>query len=91
MSPDGTTGFPPPVFFRQSNASDLGALADRANVDNLMYTHLVPPLGAPRQGPFELPAPLTEADYVEAAKTGGYGGNVVVGTDLAKLRLTADK
>jgi ribonuclease Z len=91
MGPDGTTGFPPPIYFRQSNARDLGSLAARAGVDNVMYTHLIPPMGAPRQGPFPLSAPLTEADYVESARGGGFEGNVVVGTDLAKLRLTSDQ
>ncbi|QMU57997.1 MAG: MBL fold metallo-hydrolase [Boseongicola sp.] len=90
MGPDGTTGFPPPIFFRQSTATDLGSLAARAGVDNLMYTHLIPPMGAPRQGPYPLPAPLTEEDYVGSAREGGFEGNVVVGTDLAKMRLTAN-
>lgn len=89
MGPDGTTGFPPPIFFRQSTATDLGSMAARAGVTNLMYTHLIPPMGAPRQGPYKLPAPLTEADYEGSARDGGFEGNVVVGSDLAKLRLTA--
>ena len=88
MGPDGTSGFPPPIYYRQSTATDLGALADRAGVDHLMYPHLIPPLGAPRQGPYQLPGALTEDDYVGSARDGGFGGEVVVGTDLAKLRLT---
>lgn len=87
MGPDGTTGFPPPIFFRQSTATDLGALAQRTNAKHLMLTHLIPPLGAPRQGPYKLPKPLVESDYSDAAKEGGFGGNVVVGKDLATLRL----
>ena len=90
MGPDGTTGFPPPIYFRQSTATDLGSLAARAGVENLMYTHLIPPLGAPRQGPYKLPAPLSEADYVGSAREGGFEGNVVVGSDLVKLRLMAE-
>lgn len=90
MGPDGTSGFPPPIYFRQSTATDLGSLAMRAGVSNLMFTHLIPPMGAPRQGPYKLPAPLTEADYVGSAQDGGFNGNVVVGTDLAKLRLTVN-
>lgn len=90
MGPDGGTGFPPPVFWRQSTASDLGALAKRAGVGQLMLTHLIPPMGTPRQGPFKLPAgPLTEADYLEAVATSGYEGKVVVGTDLVSVRLPA--
>lgn len=87
MSPEGSTGFPPPVYFRQSTATDLGAMAMRAGAAHLMLTHLIPPVGAPRQGPFPLPAPLTNADYEDAATQGGFSGNVVVGADLAKLRL----
>lgn len=90
MGPDGTTGFPPPIYYRQSTATDLGSLAARAGVENLMYTHLIPPLGAPRQGPYPLPSALTEADYVNSAREGGFEGNVVVGSDLAKVRLTAE-
>ncbi|MDA8746762.1 MBL fold metallo-hydrolase [Litoreibacter sp.] len=88
MGPDGTTGFPPPIFFRQSTATDLGAMAQRTGSAHLMLTHLIPPLGAKRQGPYPLPAPLTEADYASAASEGGFTGNIVVGTDLATLRLS---
>ncbi len=91
MGPDGSTGFPPPIFFRQSTATDLGSMADRAGAGHLMLTHLIPPMGAPRQGPYPLPdGGLTEADYVGAVQDGGFGGNVVVGTDLVKLRLPAN-
>lgn len=89
MGPDGSTGFPPPIFFRQSTATDLGAMAERSGSSHLMLTHLIPPVGAPRQGPFKLPAPLTVSDYEDAARKGGFTGNVVVGADLAKLRLVA--
>lgn len=91
MGPDGGTGFPPPIFFRQSTATDLGALADRAGVGTLMLTHLIPSLGAPRQGPFEIPGGgLTEADFQSAVDDSGYGGATLVGTDLASLRLPAN-
>lgn len=91
MGPDGSTGFPPPIFFRQSTATDLGSLSDRAEAAHLMLTHLIPPMGAPRQGPFPLPdGGLSEQDYVDAVRSGGFEGNVVVGTDLAKLRLVAE-
>ena len=90
MGPEGTTGFPPPIFFRQSTAKDLGAMAQRAGSAHLMLTHLIPPIGAPRQGVYPLPAALTNADYEDAARNGGYSGNVVVGADLAKLRLVSE-
>lgn len=91
MGPDFDSGFPPPVYFRQSTASDLGQLAERASVANLMYTHLIPPLGAARQGPFVIPGgALSEDNYESAARDGGYTGNVIVGRDLATLRLLAE-
>jgi ribonuclease Z len=55
-----------------------------------MLTHLIPPIGADQQYPFKVPGgPLTEADYEKAARDGGFTGNIVVGTDLASLRLPA--
>ena len=57
-----------------------------------MLTHLIPPLGADRQGPFKIPGgPLTEEAYIRAARDGGFTGNIVVGTDLASLRLPASR
>src|SRR5262245_55896035 len=52
---DGSVGrMPPPIFFRQSTASDLGAMAKRAGTKHLMLTHLIPPIGT-RQGPWTIP------------------------------------
>ena len=91
MGPDGSTGFPPPIYFRQSTATDLGAMADRTGSRHLMLTHLIPPMGAPRQGPYKIPGGgLSEADYVDAVRAGGFDGEVVVGTDMATLRLTSE-
>ena len=88
LGPDSTSGFPPLLFYRQSAASDLGAMAKRAGVRYLMLTHLIPPLGAERQGPWKIPGGgLTEADYRKAVETGGFTGTTIVGTDLANLRL----
>lgn len=90
MGPDKESGFPPPVYFRQSNAADLGALSKRAGVKTLMLTHLIPPIGAPRQGPFPIPGgALTEDSYREAVASSGYGGNTVVGTDLVTVTVPA--
>jgi ribonuclease Z len=90
MGPDKTSGMPPPIYFRQSTATDLGALAKRAGAKYLMLTHLIPPIGAARQGPWTIPGgALKEADYKQAAQDGGFTGNIVVGTDLASLRLPA--
>ena len=88
MGPDLDSGFPPPVFFRQSTAADLGAMAERAGAKHLMLTHLIPPLGAKKQGPFSIPnGPLTKADYVDAVTGAGYKGNTIVGSDLESLTI----
>lgn len=90
LSPERGSGAPPPVYYRQSNATDLGAMAQRAGVKYLMLTHLAPSLGAPTQGSVKVPGgPLTEQDYKKAAQDGGYTGNIIVGTDLASVRLPA--
>ncbi|WP_299349849.1 MBL fold metallo-hydrolase [uncultured Shimia sp.] len=91
MGPDGTSGFPPPIYHRQSTATDLGAMSMRAGVANLMLTHHIPPLGAARQGPYPIEGGgLTADDYVSAVRDSGYEGNVVIGPDLSKLRLVAE-
>ncbi len=69
MGPDKGSGFFPHAYFRQSNAFDLGAMAKRAGAKYLMLTHMIPPLGAERQGPFKIPGgALTEADYRKAVE-----------------------
>lgn len=88
MGPDRDSGFPPPIYFRQSTASDLGGLAQRAGVKHLMLTHLIPPLGAKKQGPYPIPGGALEArDYENAAKEGGFSRQVIVGTDLVSITL----
>ncbi|PSL21914.1 MBL fold metallo-hydrolase [Shimia abyssi] len=91
MGPDGASGFPPPIYYRQSTATDLGAMSKRAGVKHLMLTHHIPPLGAPRQGPYPVSKTgLTAEDYVDAVRQSGYEGDVVIGPDLTKLRLVAN-
>ena len=51
MGPDQPSGFPPPIYFRQSTATDLGAMAKRTGAKHLMLTHLIPPLGAKIRAP----------------------------------------
>ena len=86
MGPDRDSGFPPPIYFRQSNAADLGALSKRAGVKTLMLTHLIPPMGAPKQGPYPIPGgALDEAAYKDAVASGGFEGNTIVGTDLVTI------
>lgn len=90
MAPDRGSGMPPPVYYRQSTASDLGALAQRTGAKHLVLTHLIPPPGAAQQGLWKVPGgALTEADYRKAAQDAGFAGNVVVATDLASVRLPA--
>jgi ribonuclease Z len=88
MGPDKDSGFPPPIYYRQSTATDLGAMAKRAGAKHLMLTHLIPPMGAAKQGPYPIPGGgLSEADYKNAVSEGGFSGNVIVGTDLVTLTL----
>lgn len=88
MGPDQDSGFPPPIYFRQSTATDLGAMAKRTGASHLMLTHLIPPMGAAKQGPYPIPGgPLTEASYAQSVTESGYEGTVVVGTDLASVTL----
>jgi ribonuclease Z len=89
MGPDHESGMYPHAYYRQPNVSDLGAMAQRAGARHLMLTHLIPPIGADRQGPFKVPGgPLTEEAYRQAARDGGFMGDVIVGTDLASICLT---
>jgi ribonuclease Z len=90
MGPDKDSGMPPPVYFRQSAANDLGGMAQRTGAKTLVLTHLIPPPGAPVQGVWKVPGgALAEADYKKAAQDGGFAGTIVVATDLATVRLPA--
>ncbi|TMH05584.1 MAG: hypothetical protein E6H67_08410 [Betaproteobacteria bacterium] len=90
MGPDQGSGFPPRSFYRQSLASDLGAMAQRVGAKHLMLTHLGPSLGAVIHNQWKVPGgPLTQADYRKTVEAGGFTGNTIVGTDLATLRLPA--
>jgi ribonuclease Z len=86
MGPDRDSGFPPPIYFRQSNAADLGALSKRAGIQKLMLTHLIPPMGAAKQGPYPIPGgALDEAAYKDAVASSGFEGKTIVGTDLVTI------
>jgi ribonuclease Z len=87
MAPEKPSGFPAAVYYRQSTAGDLGAMAERAGVKHLMLTHLIPPLGANQLGRYKVPVLLTEADYREPVQDSGFKGNITVSTDLASVRL----
>ncbi len=91
FGPENGSKFPPHIFYRQSTAGDLGAMAQRAGVDHLMLTHLIPALGAKSHGPFAVPGgPLSESDYREVVSVSDYSGKVYVGRDLMTLRLPAN-
>lgn len=88
LSPERGATTPPPVYNRQSNATDLGAMAQRDGAKYLMLTHLAPPIGATMQGTVKVQGgPLTAQDYKKAAQDGGFTGDVIVGTDLASVKL----
>jgi ribonuclease Z len=77
-------------YLRQSSTTDLGAMAKRAGAKYLMLTHMAPPLGAEQFDGVKLPGgPMTEVRYRQAADAGGFTGQIVVGTDLASVRLPA--
>jgi ribonuclease Z len=89
IGPEKGGGMPGPIFYRQSTAPDLGAMAQRAGVKFFMLTHMTPALGqVERIDHWNVPgAPLTEADYRKAVEEGGFTGTIIVGTDLTSLRL----
>lgn len=61
MGPEKGSGFAVIPFYRQSLASDLGGMAHRACARHLMLTHLIPAVGAERQGAIKVPGrPLKE-------------------------------
>jgi len=91
FAPGGGSTFPPPVYYRQSTAIDLGAMAQRAGIKHLVLTHLIPALGTESHGPFRIPGgPLTAQDFESAARDSGYKGHIHVGTDRMTLRLPID-
>ena len=78
------------VLHHRGTVTDLGAMARRAGATHLMLTHLIPPLGAARHGPWKVPGgALGEDDYRKAAQEGGFSGSVVVGADLSSVRVPA--
>jgi ribonuclease Z len=90
LGPDKGSGFPPPVFYRQSMTTDLGAMAKRVGAKYLMLTHLAPSLGTARHNRWDVPSgPLIETDYRKAVEASGFAGATIVGTDLTSLRLPA--
>src|SRR5262245_38834653 len=80
MGPEKDSGFFPHAYFRQSNAFDLGTMAKRAGAKYLMLTHMIPPLGAEKQGPFKIPGgPLIEGDYRKPSRIAGLPAKRLLG------------
>ena len=89
MAPGKGSEMFPYAYLRQPSVPDVAAMAKRAGVKHLMLTHMIPPIGG-EQHPFKLPnGVLTAGDYTKAAQDGGFTGSIIVGTDLASLRLPA--
>lgn len=88
FAPGAGSTFPPPIYLRQSNAEDLGAMARRAGVGHLVLTHLIPAADSPSHGPFVVPGgPLSRDDFAAEARKGGFEGEIHVGEDLYSLQL----
>jgi ribonuclease Z len=88
FAPGSGSRFPEPVYLRQSNAQDLGAMAQRSAVKHLVLSHLIPAPQTDSHGPFAIPGgPLTTDDFEETARNGGFQGEIHVGKDLLRLRL----
>jgi ribonuclease Z len=88
FAPGAGSLFPPPVYYRQSNATDLGAMAHRAEIRHLVLTHLIPAIDSASHGPYAIPGgPLIESDFEAAARAGGFEGQIHVGRDLTTIHL----
>ncbi len=88
FAPGAGSSFPAPVYLRQSNAADLGAMAERTGVRFLLMTHLIPSLDSPSHGPYLVPGgKLAANDFEVAAKSAGFNGEAMAGRDLMTLEL----
>jgi len=88
MRPDGGSGFPPLFYNRQSTAPDIGSMAERAGVSNVMLSHLIPSINNPVHVKWAIPdGPVSAENYEEAVISGGYTGIVHVGGDLTSLKI----
>ena len=88
FAPGAGSNFPALTYYRQSTAADLGAMAQRAGVKHLMFTHMIPALDSKSHGPFApLSKPLSEEDFKSAALESNFSGEIYVGRDLMTLRL----
>ena len=88
FSPGRGSTFPPPPYLRQSNAADLGALAERTGIKHLLLTHMIPALDSPSHGPYRVPdGSLKALDFETSVREGGFEGRLYVGRDLMSVRV----
>ena len=88
FAPGAGSTFPPATYLRQSNAFDLGALAEQAGITHLLLTHMIPALDSGSHGPFLIPdGPLEDADFVAPVRDSGFEGRIYVGRDLMSVRI----
>lgn len=73
----GLLSDPDAIASYHAEAREVGALAERSGVATLVLTHIIPP--------------LTDADsehhLVDDVRSGGFGGEIVVGRDLATVEI----
>ena len=76
--------YPGDFYCRQTNAPDLGAMAENAGVGVVMLSHLIPSIGAEVWGIWNIQEKgLSKKDWKEAVENNGaYTGKVVAGGDL---------
>jgi ribonuclease Z len=67
FAPGKGSGFKPLTYHRQSNATDLGSMAERAGIRHLVLTHMIPALDAVAHGPWTVPGGPLGADDFETA------------------------
>ncbi len=72
---EGLLSDPGAIAAYHSEAKDVGALAARAGVRRLALTHCIPPVGDE----------ASEEALIHDVRAGGFGGELVVGRDLATL------
>ena len=88
FAPGAGSTFPPRVYLRQSEVSDLGAMSRRAGIEHLVLTHLIPALDSDFHGSVEIPGgPLRASDFEKIARDSGFTGEIHVGRDLLSIRL----
>jgi len=97
MKDTGNTGaaYPLDFFYRQTQAKDLGALAQQAGVKTAMLSHMIPAVGAPFWGAWTIPdvenptvagPGLSFRDYKREVRKGFVSASpipkIIVGRDL---------